>query len=222
MSRKTQFFVPRNWKKFQHYKDRKPPWIKLHIELLDDYDFGQLTDMQQLVLLKIWMLYAKLGKPIPNDTRWIGEELHINTRAIGKAIPALLSNNFIEIVEESASTPQAPSKQLGPPETYSEETELPPVVPLKVDPPPKPKSRKLKTRLPDGFTLTDEMRSYAIANGMPAGEVDGEFAGFKNHHRAHGSLMADWLAAWQTWCRNYRRFNRPAKAKTATGQSGYY
>ena len=28
-----------NWEKFQHYKVRRPPWIKLHHSLLDDYAF---------------------------------------------------------------------------------------------------------------------------------------------------------------------------------------
>jgi hypothetical protein len=31
--------TPKNWKSFQHYKDRAPAWIKLHKALLDDYNF---------------------------------------------------------------------------------------------------------------------------------------------------------------------------------------
>ena len=27
----------KNWSKFQHYKNRNPPWIRLHVEILDDY-----------------------------------------------------------------------------------------------------------------------------------------------------------------------------------------
>lgn len=27
-------FKVRNWEQFQHYKDRNPPWIKLHFALL--------------------------------------------------------------------------------------------------------------------------------------------------------------------------------------------
>ena len=33
---------PKNWSHFQHYKDRCPPWIKLHKELLNDRAFMTL------------------------------------------------------------------------------------------------------------------------------------------------------------------------------------
>ena len=26
----------RNWERYQHYKERNPPWIKLYVELLDE------------------------------------------------------------------------------------------------------------------------------------------------------------------------------------------
>ena len=30
--------IPKNWSQFQHYKGRRPPWIKLHRALLDEDD----------------------------------------------------------------------------------------------------------------------------------------------------------------------------------------
>jgi hypothetical protein len=35
--------IPKNWGKFQHYKDRCPPWIKLHRDLLNDREFLHLS-----------------------------------------------------------------------------------------------------------------------------------------------------------------------------------
>ena len=32
----------RNWKQFQHFKDRKPLWIKLYRDLLDNVDWHEL------------------------------------------------------------------------------------------------------------------------------------------------------------------------------------
>ena len=29
----------KNWNRFQHFKDRKPPWIKLYRDILDDLAF---------------------------------------------------------------------------------------------------------------------------------------------------------------------------------------
>ena len=49
-----------NWKKFQHYKDRNPPWIKLHRDLLRDYDFICLQDASKMQLILIWLLASQM------------------------------------------------------------------------------------------------------------------------------------------------------------------
>jgi hypothetical protein len=54
--------------------------------------------------------------------------------------------------------------------------------------------------LPTDFTFTEERRKFAEAGGVPDPGL--EFAAFKDHHRAKGSLMYDWEAAWKNWCRN--------------------
>lgn len=51
-----EYFTVKNWTKHQHYKDRRPPWIKLHITLLDDYEFSCLQDASKLHLIAIWIL----------------------------------------------------------------------------------------------------------------------------------------------------------------------
>jgi DNA-binding transcriptional ArsR family regulator len=48
-----------NWDKFQHYKDRVPPWIKLHLEILDKPEIDALTHAQMGVLIRVWALYAR-------------------------------------------------------------------------------------------------------------------------------------------------------------------
>jgi hypothetical protein len=37
-----RFLQVKNWRSFQHYGKRNPPWIKLHRALLDDYAFCAL------------------------------------------------------------------------------------------------------------------------------------------------------------------------------------
>ena len=34
----------KNWAEFQHYRTRRPPWIKLHRGLLDDYAWHCLPE----------------------------------------------------------------------------------------------------------------------------------------------------------------------------------
>lgn len=57
-----------------------------------------------------------------------------------------------------------------------------------------------KTRLPDGFVLSGEMRDYAIGKGVSNPEA--QFEKFTNHHTANGSAFLDWLAAWRKWVGN--------------------
>jgi hypothetical protein len=53
------WIVVPNWDKFQHYKDRVPPWIKLHLEILDKPELDALTHAQMGVLIRVWALYAR-------------------------------------------------------------------------------------------------------------------------------------------------------------------
>jgi len=48
-----------NWREFQHYKDRDPPWIKLHQrKLLDKPAWRKLHGSAAKLLVDLWMLAA--------------------------------------------------------------------------------------------------------------------------------------------------------------------
>lgn len=51
--------TPKNWSEFQHYKDRSPPWIKLHRGLLDNYEFHQLPDASRALAPMLWLLASE-------------------------------------------------------------------------------------------------------------------------------------------------------------------
>ncbi len=49
-----EYFGVVNWDKYQHYKDDRPVhWVKLHLSMLNDYDFGTLTDTQKGQLIRM-------------------------------------------------------------------------------------------------------------------------------------------------------------------------
>ena len=52
---------------------------------------------------------------------------------------------------------------------------------------------------------------YAKKVGMTEADIDIECDKFENHHRAKGSLMASWDAAWRTWCRNWQTFKQQTR-----------
>ena len=45
-----------NWREFQHYKNRRPPWIKLHRTILDDYNFHCLPIASRALAPCLWLI----------------------------------------------------------------------------------------------------------------------------------------------------------------------
>jgi hypothetical protein len=103
-------FHVKNFEKFQHYKDRAPPWIKLYNELLDDYEFGLLPDASKMHLIAIWLLASRSENKIPLDQAWVARRINANTKV---DLTLLAERGFIVIdqelqgVEQDASTPLA-------------------------------------------------------------------------------------------------------------------
>ena len=84
-----------NWQKYQHYSQRNPPWIKLHNQLLDNYNYGCLQDDSKLLLITLFMLASRTENNIPADLEWIkikgGLRNEVNLEPLIKA-------NFINYV----------------------------------------------------------------------------------------------------------------------------
>ena len=51
--------IPKNWVDHQHYKDRNPPWIKLHRKLLNDRAFMCLPLASKALAPLLWLLAAE-------------------------------------------------------------------------------------------------------------------------------------------------------------------
>ena len=96
-----------NWKKHQHYKDRNPPWIKLHNDLLTKYKYRCLQDASKLLLISLWLLRCKQNGDIPKDLAYIREITAIK----GKInLQPLIKAGFIECYSP-ASKPLAPKTE---------------------------------------------------------------------------------------------------------------
>ncbi len=86
--------------------------------------------------------------------------------------------------------------------------------PLVVPPNPETAPRKAsraKPRTQIGEDQLPERRDvdHAVAAGMTHPDLVAEWRRFRDHHRAKGSIMADWSAAWRTWVGNRDRFAQP-------------
>lgn len=67
----------KNWKEFQHYGKRNPPWIKLHRAILDDDDFNTLAESQRLHLILLWLHASQNNGKIKNNSDYLERKLDI-------------------------------------------------------------------------------------------------------------------------------------------------
>ena len=70
------YFAVKNFERFQHYKDRSPPWIKLYSAVLRDYEFSQLPLAQRYQLIVILLLAYQHNNRLPADPEWLKKELN--------------------------------------------------------------------------------------------------------------------------------------------------
>jgi len=102
MSAEQKYFRIRNFTRFQHYKDRCPPWIKLYASLLSDVKFNRMTEVQQLHLVKIWILASQNNNLLPFDPKIIRMQAGLNSRVV---LDVFIEAGFIEEVPEPDRNP---------------------------------------------------------------------------------------------------------------------
>jgi len=181
----VQFLRVKNWDTFQQYKDRDPKWIKVHRDLLYDYEFDRLEEVAQIHLVKIWLLAAKLGNRIPNDPVWVARQIGAKSKV---NINQLCTNGFLIPYESVQNGTETYLEE----EVYKEEEER--------EEKPRIKRAPAKTRLAE-TELPDTWRAYCITK-RPDLDPDAAFENFRDYWTGHGKAMANWLATWQRWVRN--------------------
>jgi len=112
--------TPKEWKSFQHYKERRPPWIKLHRTLLDNADFQRLPVASRALAPMLWLIAAEYdGGAITATVDDIAWRLRISVDEFNSALKPLLGRGFF-YREQDASKALAQCEQEARPETEAE------------------------------------------------------------------------------------------------------
>lgn len=107
----------KDWEKFQHYKERKPPWIKLHRDLLDNFDFQRLPDASRALAPCLWLLCSEFENgEIEEDVDWFCFRLRRTEAEFRTALKPLIDKGFFSV----DSIALASRKQEPIPETETE------------------------------------------------------------------------------------------------------
>ncbi len=111
------------WDKFQHYKKRNPPWIKLYSKLLEDDDFDCLPDDSKLLFFCLLLFASRRNNNVSLNYIFLQKRLPITKKITKKTLQPLIDAEFIECYQGDSKV-IAGKEQDATPETETEtETE---------------------------------------------------------------------------------------------------
>lgn len=95
-----EFYSVKNWERFQHYKDRSPPWIKLHFEILTCPDWVMIDDTSKLLMIVCMLIASRNDGKVPADAHYFKRVAYLDKIPNFKP---LLECGFLEKTQANAS-----------------------------------------------------------------------------------------------------------------------
>lgn len=208
----------KNWSNFQHYKDRSPPWIKLHKSLLDDFEYQRLPIASKALAPMLWLLASEnIDGSFDGDPERIAFRLRWPVSEIVLGIKPLIKDGFVLLVEGVLADCYHDAVPETETEAYKPETKTeadrpaksapeanPPVSPAA---PPRRADSSQGKRLPADWKLPKAWGEWAMEDNpaLTAEDVRKEGEKFRNHWIAKAGKDArkiDWKATWANWIRS--------------------
>lgn len=115
----------KNWHKFQHFKDRRPPWIKLYRDILDDMEWHELDGESAKALVMLWLIASEYEGTLP-EVKVLAFRLRCSEADVTRHISALekwLERSDIAPISPVISPAISDGYQETRPEKRREETE---------------------------------------------------------------------------------------------------
>jgi len=72
-------FKVRNFDRYQHYKRKNPPWVKVYFRIWQDRHFCRFTDQSKLLALAVVSLASQYDNELPLDPEWIQAVCHLTS-----------------------------------------------------------------------------------------------------------------------------------------------
>ena len=186
----------KNWEEHQHYKDRCPPWIKLHVKILNDREFSLLSRASKCLQMLLWILASETDGRIKNDINEIRFRLRDET--IEESEINLLINKGFLILEDNQC------KQVLADACLETETET--------DITEKDFKFENKVKIPKDIFLTNKMKGYAKDQGcQDEAHISFMFENFKNWFGQTGRKYQDWTKTFYNWVLKDKKEKNPDK-----------
>jgi hypothetical protein len=113
--------TPKDWATFQHYKRRRPPWIRLYRTLLDNYEFGCLPVASKALAPCLWLIASEYKNgTITVSVEALAFRMRMSRDDFITALRPLIDTDFFAVDDALASMMLAPCGQHATPETETE------------------------------------------------------------------------------------------------------
>lgn len=195
----------KGWTEFQHYKDRSPPWIKLHRGLLDNFDYQRLPLASRALAPMIWLLAAESNDgTVCVDIDFLAFRLRQPEADVAEGLKSLIELRFLIVASDvlapclQPATPERETETEG--ETEGEGASAPPA-----------SRRKSETTITDWLlTLgtedaipeSDAVFRYAEQVKLPRDFLALAWSEFEARHGESGKKYKDWRAAFRKCVRD--------------------
>ena len=197
----------KNWSKFQHFKDRRPPWVKLYRDILDDVEWFELEPKLAKILVMLWLIASEEENGQIPEPKKLAFRLRLTEKEVNQALTGL--SHWLE-QDDISEISQKYQDDL--PETETEtETEIEKEV--------ETEKKARASRLPADWQATDSMIEFCKIK-RPDLKWQDVAESFKDYwvSAPKGSKL-DWEATWRTWVRNQKVFSNTKGYESAKDKS---
>jgi hypothetical protein len=193
----------KNWSKFQHFKDRKPPWVKLYRDILDDIEWHELDATASKVLVMCWLIASEDDGNLPN-TKTLAFRLRMSEKQTLECLNKLshwLEHDGINLISKGYQD-----------DLLERETET------EIETKREGKKTQRGTRLPTDFLLSVEWIDFCRQH-RPELDPQETFEGFRDYWIAQPGqkgVKTDWTATWRNWVRRQQQAKKTASEARLT------
>ena len=195
----------KNWKKFQHFKDRKPPWVKLYRDVLDDLEWFELDPLASKVLVMCWLIASEDDGRLP-PAKTLAFRLRMSEKQTNDCLNKLshwLEQDDISVISERYQSDSLETETETETET-KRETEA--------------KRSTRGSRLSADWVLPKEWADWAKQErpDLDLRSVGEQFKDYWSAKAGSGSTKLDWQATWRNWVRNQKMVFKQADIARTT------
>lgn len=179
----------KNWNKFQHFKDRRPPWIKLYRDLLDDLEWHQLDPLAAKVLVMLWLIASESDGNLP-EIKILAFRLRMSEKDVAQSVSKLshwLDQDDIKAISQryQDDLPETETET----ETKKEKKENIAIAPLSVD----------KSVWEDFLKIRKAKRAPMTATALEAIKREAEKAGWPLNDAIRECVTRGWQGFKADW-----------------------